>query len=81
MSTKTTFVCDCCLREADNHVGWARISINGADGSRQIIPDEVRDLCEICWSPLMELMKQVEQKARDKGGRAELSDEAEPRVE
>lgn len=48
MSTETTFVCDCCLRKADNRVGWAHISVNWADGDRQVMPDEVRDLCEIC---------------------------------
>jgi hypothetical protein len=64
MSTKTTFVCDCCLREAGNQVGWAHIQINGADGNRQVMPDKVHDLCEICWSPLQELMNQVQQDAR-----------------
>jgi len=56
MSTETTFVCDCCLRKADNRVGWAHISVNWADGDRQVMPDEVRDLCEICWSPLQQLL-------------------------
>ena len=65
MSTGTTFVCDCCLREAHNHVGWAHIRVNWADGDRQLMPDEARDLCEICWSPLQQLLKQqLEQHAR-----------------
>jgi hypothetical protein len=50
MGRKTTFICDCCLREADNNLGWARIHINGASGDKQVMPDENRDLCEICWS-------------------------------
>jgi hypothetical protein len=35
----------------DNNLGWARIHINGASGDKQLMPDENRDLCEICWSP------------------------------
>jgi hypothetical protein len=66
MGTKTTFICDCCLREADNNLGWAHISINGASDGKQLIPDENRDLCEICWSPLQTTMKQVHQEAREK---------------
>ncbi|MDE2469946.1 MAG: hypothetical protein KGL35_14690 [Bradyrhizobium sp.] len=63
MATKTTFVCDCCLRESDNNFGWASIHVNGATGGRQLMPDDDRDLCEICWSPLQTLMKEVREKA------------------
>jgi hypothetical protein len=66
MATKTTFVCDCCFREADSNLGWAHIQINGTDGGRQLMPDDARDLCEICWSPLQVLMKKVHEEARDK---------------
>jgi hypothetical protein len=66
MGTKTTFVCDCCLRESDNNLGWARVHINGASGGKQLIPDDDRDLCEICWSPLQILMKKVHAEARAK---------------
>jgi hypothetical protein len=65
MGTKTTFVCDCCLRESDNNLGWARVSINGASDGRQLMPDDDRDLCEICWSPLQSLMKKVHDEARE----------------
>jgi hypothetical protein len=64
--TKTTFVCDCCLREADNNLGWARVSVNGASDGKQLMPDDNRDLCEICWSPLQTLMKKVHDEAREK---------------
>jgi hypothetical protein len=57
MGTKTTFVCDCCLREADHNLGWAHVSVNGASDGKQLMPDENRDLCEVCWSPLQTLMK------------------------
>jgi hypothetical protein len=60
MGTKTTFICDCCLREADNNLGWARVSI------KHLMPDDNRDLCEICWSPLQTLMKKVHDEAREK---------------
>jgi hypothetical protein len=63
MGTKTTFICDCCLREADNNLGWARVSVNGASDGKQIMPDDNRDLCEICWSPLQTLMKKVHDEA------------------
>jgi hypothetical protein len=66
MGTRTTFICDCCLREADNNLGWARIHINGASGDKQLMPDENRDLCEICWSPLQTLMNKVHDDARAK---------------
>jgi hypothetical protein len=66
MGTKTTFVCDCCFREADNNLGWARVHINGASGDKQLMPDDNRDLCEICWSPLQTLMKKVYEEARGK---------------
>jgi hypothetical protein len=65
MGTKTTFICDCCLREANNNLGWARIHINGASGDK-LMPDENRDLCEICWSPLQTLMNKVHDDARAK---------------
>jgi hypothetical protein len=63
MGTKTTFICDCCLREADSNFGWARVHINGASGDKQLLPDDDRDLCEICWSPLQTLMKKVHAEA------------------
>ena len=66
MGTKTTFVCDCCFRESDNNLGWARVGVNGASGGKQIMPDDNRDLCEICWSPLQTLMKKVHDEAREK---------------
>jgi len=64
MGTKTTFICDCCLREADNNLGWARIHISGDSGDKQLMPEENRDLCEICWSPLQTLMNKVHDDAR-----------------
>ena len=66
MGKKTTFICDCCLREADNNVGWAHVHINGASGDKQLLPDDDRDLCEICWSPLQTLMRKVHEEAREK---------------
>jgi hypothetical protein len=68
MGTKTTFVCDCCFRESDNNLGWARVSINGAVDGKQLMPDDSRDLCEICFSPLQTLMKKVHDAAREKRG-------------
>ena len=66
MATKTTFVCDCCFREADDNLGWAHVSVNGASDGKQLMPDDNRDLCEICWSPLQTLMKRVHDEAREK---------------
>jgi hypothetical protein len=66
IGTKTTFICDCCLREADNNLGWACVSINGASDGKQLMPDDNRDLCEIRWSPLQTLMKKVHDEAREK---------------
>ena len=66
MGTKTTFVCDCCFREADNNLGWAHVHVHGASGGKQLMPDDDRDLCEICWSPLQTLMKKVHDEARAK---------------
>jgi hypothetical protein len=66
MATKTTFVCDCCFREADDNLGWAHVSVNGASDGKQLMPDDNRDLCEICWSPLQTLMKKVHEEAREK---------------
>ena len=74
MGTKTTFVCDCCFREADNNLGWARVHINGASGDKQLMPDDNRDLCEICWSPLQTLMKKVYEEARGSGIRLAAAD-------
>ena len=68
MGTKTTFVCDCCFRESDNNLGWARVSINGVVDGKQLMPDDSRDLCEICFSPLQTLMKKVHDAAREKRG-------------
>ena len=66
MGTKTTFVCDCCFRESDNNLGWARVSINGASDGKQLMPDDNRDLCEICWSPLQALMKKLHDETKAK---------------
>jgi hypothetical protein len=66
MATKTTFVCDCCFREADDNLGWAHVSVNGVSNGKQLISDDTRDLCEICWSPLQMLMKKVHEEAREK---------------
>jgi hypothetical protein len=66
MGTKTAFVCDCCLRESDNNLGGAHVSVNGAVDGKQLIPDDNRDLYEICWSPLQTLMKKVHEEAREK---------------
>jgi hypothetical protein len=66
MGTKTTFICDCCFREADNNLGWAHVSVNGVSDGKHIMPDDNRDLCEICWSPLQTLMKKVHEQAREK---------------
>jgi hypothetical protein len=66
MGTKTTYVCDCCFREADNNLGWAQVHVNGATGGKQQMPDDDRDLCEVCWSPLQTLMKKVHDDARAK---------------
>jgi hypothetical protein len=60
MGTKTTFVCDCCLRQSDNNLGWAQVSI------KQLMAEDNRDLCEICWSPLQTLMKKVHDEARER---------------
>ena len=64
MGTRTTFICDCCFREADNNLGWAYIRVNGESDGKQLMPDDNRDLCEICWSPLQTLMKKVHEEAR-----------------
>jgi hypothetical protein len=34
-------------------------TINGASGGKQVMPDENRDLCAICCSPLQTLMNEV----------------------
>jgi hypothetical protein len=44
----------------------AHIGVNGASDGKQLMPDDNRDLCEICWSPLQTLMKKVHEAARDK---------------
>ena len=62
MATKTTFVCDCCFREADSNLGWAHVTVNGASDGKQLMPNVDRDLCEICWSPLQTLLTEVQQK-------------------
>jgi hypothetical protein len=66
MATKTTFVCDCCHREADTDFGWASVSIQGRSETNQLLPDEHHDLCEICWSPLKTLMNKVSAEARER---------------
>ena len=44
------------------------MSINGAVDGKQLMPDDSRDLCEICFSPLQTLMKKVHDAAREKRG-------------
>lgn len=66
MATKTTFICDCCFRESDHNLGWAHVSVNCVSDGRQLMPDDKRDLCEICWSPLQALMKKVHEEAEGK---------------
>jgi hypothetical protein len=66
MATKILFVCDCCLRESSNNLGWAHVRINGAAEGKQLMPNDERDLCEICWSPLHTLMKQVHEDAKER---------------
>jgi hypothetical protein len=66
MGTRTTYVCDCCFRESDNNLGWAHLHINGASGGKQLMPDDDRDLCEICWSPMHTLMKKVHDEAQER---------------
>ena len=41
-------------------------AVNGASDGKQLMPDDNRDLCEICWSPLQMLMKKVHEEAREK---------------
>jgi hypothetical protein len=69
MGTKTTFICDCCHRETDSNLGWAHVQINGVSDGRRLMPDDERDLCEICWSPLQTLMKKVQAEALETGKR------------
>ena len=64
MGTRTKFICDCCFREANSNLGWAHVTVNGASDGKQLMPDDNRDLCEICWSPLQMLMKKVYEEAR-----------------
>ena len=66
MGTRTTFICDCCFREADSNLGWAHISVNGESDGKQLMPDDNRHLCEICWSPLQTLMKKIHEEARER---------------
>jgi hypothetical protein len=40
--------------------------VYGAVDGKQLMPDDNRDLCEICWSPLQTLMKKVHEEAREK---------------
>jgi hypothetical protein len=72
MGARTTYICDCCLRESDSNLGWAHLHINGAEGGKQLMPDDDRDLCEICWSPMQTLMKKIhtEAQARRHSGEA-----------
>ena len=58
MTSKTTFVCDCCHRDAEAEIGWAQVKINE--------PDEKFDLCPICWDPLKALMHQLAAEAKDR---------------
>jgi hypothetical protein len=49
------------LREADNNLGWVQ-----ATGGKQLMPDDDRDPCEVCCSPLQTLMKKLHEDARAK---------------
>jgi hypothetical protein len=66
MATKTTYVCDCCFRETDSNLGWAKITVNGSADGKQLMPDVDRDLCEICRSPLQTAIQHVKKTAREK---------------
>jgi hypothetical protein len=66
MGTKTTFICDCCFRKSDNNLGWAHVSVNGVSDGGKLMPDDNRDLGEICSSPLQRLMKKAHEEAREK---------------
>jgi hypothetical protein len=66
MATRTIFVCDCCFRESPDALGWAHVAVNGTADGKQIMADEKRDLCEICWSPLQVAMKDVHEKAQQR---------------
>ena len=66
MGSRTSYICDCCLRESDDNLGWAHVHINGASGGKQLMPDDDRDLCEICWSPMQTLMKKVHAEAQQR---------------
>jgi hypothetical protein len=48
--------------ENDLYLGWAHVSVDGG----KLMPDDNRDLCEICSSPLQRLMKKVHEEAREK---------------
>jgi hypothetical protein len=76
MAVRTTYICDCCFRESDNNLGWAHLHINGASGGKQLMPDDDRDLCEICWSPMQTLMKKVHAEAQERRNSGEARDEA-----
>jgi len=64
MSAKTVFKCDCCGRESDDAIGWSHVSVNGKDAAnRQVLPDALTDLCEICWSPLQAQLDRLRETA------------------
>jgi hypothetical protein len=65
MATKTSFICDC-FRKSDSNLGWVHILVNGAAEGRQLMPDDERDLCDICWSPLQTLMKQIYEETKSR---------------
>ena len=45
--------------------------MNGASDGKQLMPDDNRDLCEICWSPHQTLMKKVHDDAGEKRNKSE----------
>jgi hypothetical protein len=63
----STYVCDSCFREADNErPGMGARPRQRPTGGKQLMPDDDRDLCEVCWSPLQTLMKKLHEAARAK---------------
>jgi hypothetical protein len=45
MAIKTSFICDCCQREAASNFGWARIRVDGDE--KLMVKDQSQDICEI----------------------------------
>ena len=64
MATKTTFVFDCCFREADSNLGWAHVTVNGASDGKQLMPNVDRDLRAICWSRSRRCLRKCRKRLR-----------------